>query len=839
MKNTQTIMDLMNTQQTIMEKLQSEVNDIVTSEDALEKEELKKELSVLTNSFNTLTQEQEELTKEISSLKSELKQQMYNEKLHWINRSKSRMDELFEKDVDLKVNRLTVYERKTRGHIQQVSMQIDSLDTASKAEINAKIKELDELLQKRIDDFRRFQAEYNSGFKKAKDEELQSLYDSKITDKQMEKRTRSKNIESIIGLNILNKIGIFLLVIGTVAVGRFAYTKLTDLFKTIAIFVLGCGLVVAGELIKKKLSPVFCQGILSGGIAILYVGMVMGQIYGVIGLTASFVICIGITILAYILSIRNKSQTISVFALIGGYTPLFAVFYFNDTMSLTFNNFTVISVYLSILSIFALSISFLKRWDVTRIFATSLNIAAAIYFINIEVFDVQRAVVLLLFVGISAIMMISMPVITAIRNKLGFRKLDLAYIGATGIIYSVLIYFSSDILDKNGLIPAAALLCVFAFFILMTILIKKNLQTEKKAMGIFASMSFTLALIIPIMVLESENLIFAWMAESAVLLIFGILKNNKFSEITGWIAGSFTLGSFLIIDLFFEEHLYTSSDFLIRYGLLTAIIIAVLACTVYKNTATKNISKQIYKSIAIVWTWIFALVFISNIWQINSTNLTGTFYNNELIFFALMILAGLIVPFTALRIKGMFDMYTAITAATVYSVSFILINYQNIVFEYIKDTNPLIHAFSIILPCIANIAIIAGVLDATKTLLKQTDKNIDILPLPASAASIVLITEMMLYFGLKFSNPAISIVYIVFSILWILFGFKKHYTLIRHFGLGLTLISMAKLFFIDFSGANQIWRISSYFAFGILLIAISFIYQHFNKKAETIITKEN
>jgi uncharacterized membrane protein len=95
-------------------------------------------------------------------------------------------------------------------------------------------------------------------------------------------------------------------------------------------------------------------------------------------------------------------------------------------------------------------------------------------------------------------------------------------------------------------------------------------------------------------------------------------------------------------------------------------------------------------------------------------------------------------------------------------------------------------------------------------------------------------------YNLEFSNAIISIIYVVTALAWIIFGFARKYAFIRRFGLGLSILAVIKLFIIDLSGLNEGYRIFSYFALGITLVAISFVYQYFNKRLEmTSFDKEN
>ena len=89
---------------------------------------------------------------------------------------------------------------------------------------------------------------------------------------------------------------------------------------------------------------------------------------------------------------------------------------------------------------------------------------------------------------------------------------------------------------------------------------------------------------------------------------------------------------------------------------------------------------------------------------------------------------------------------------------------------------------------------------------------------------------------MSFSSAAISVIYVLTALAWIVYGFMRRFAFIRRFGLVLAIFAVVKLFLIDLSGLTQGYRIISYFALGITLIAISFVYQFFSKRLEL---KEN
>jgi len=106
---------------------------------------------------------------------------------------------------------------------------------------------------------------------KAREEIMQRQ--EQVTEQEIKARAKQNNIESIIGLNIINKVGIFLLIVGVITAAQFTYFRLPDTLKSVFTFAVGVVLLIAGEILNRKKPNVFSLGITSGGIAILYVAL--------------------------------------------------------------------------------------------------------------------------------------------------------------------------------------------------------------------------------------------------------------------------------------------------------------------------------------------------------------------------------------------------------------------------------------------------------------------------------------------------------------------------------------------------------------------------------------
>lgn len=117
----------------------------------------------------------------------------------------------------------------------------------------------------------------------------------------------------------------------------------------------------------------------------------------------------------------------------------------------------------------------------------------------------------------------------------------------------------------------------------------------------------------------------------------------------------------------------------------------------------------------------------------------------------------------------------------------------------------------------------------------KSNKTSDLFYLTSLTFAILGVIPLFLinHFNLSNMNFIISSIFIVLSFVYIMYGFNKHFVLIRRFGLFLSMFSTAKLFIFDLMFLNTLGRIVAYLSFGITLIAISYIYQRLKTKTES------
>jgi hypothetical protein len=130
--------------------------------------------------------------------------------------------------------------------------------------------------------------------------------------------------------------------------------------------------------------------------------------------------------------------------------------------------------------------------------------------------------------------------------------------------------------------------------------------------------------------------------------------------------------------------------------------------------------------------------------------------------------------------------------------------------------------------------------DLVKLIVMERKLLIEWYPLIVSAYFVIILTQHLIFqYNLSFASAWISIIYVLTALAWIIFGFAKRYSLIRKCGLGLALLAVVKLFIIDLASLTEGYRIISYFVLGITLVAISYVYQYFNKRLSLLMEVED
>ena len=826
MGTTGNLKDIISRQKEALMQLEAECHAIENSDTERENAELKAGLEKLRTDYEKARSNISALADENAGLKNALYEQIYNEKIKIVNTTAQKLDIYFKSNIEGEQNRLTVLENGVKSRIDDITETLRRYNIHTKDEIYARLDELTALLNEKVTIARTNAAHMHGAFSEAEKEELEALKRDQVTDEQVRSVAKKNNFERFVGLNLLNAIGIFLIIIGVITAARYSYVQLPHMLKGIMMFLFGAVMLVTGELMNKNKPNIFSLGITAGGVGVLYVALATSY-FGlkILAMYPAIAVCILITAVAFVLSNRYNSQIIMSFALIGGYLPMFSI---GSVVAIIYGAM----IYFAALNLLALMVSFSKKWHVPSYIGLILNIFGTVYICCNFGYDptfIEKTIVIL-YVLFAFLIYTLIPIVSTYRTKAKFRKSDVVLLAINTFFSSLIMYgvfYMFELEDFNGALAIAFSL----IYLFLGKLIEKKFTDEErntKVMFYLTGLAFVV-LIIPLQ-FGRAWLSLGWLAEGVALTTYGVLNNEKIFKRTGLIISGMCLSAFLLIDcLWIMDDLFAYKYFAMTLGSLT-----ILGTYMYKRMMAGGFIK-IYKYFALINIWFYTLYIIGKLRTMLSYR-DGGVYSIDYLIAATAIVITLLIAYVLLRIKILSDLGTKIISIILYIIGILELFTINAVGSPINHSSSaplgIMLVGTLILVVVGLISVLA-VRDLMKLIVTGRKLSIEWYPLIISGYFVLILTQNLItQYNLPFSSAGISIIYVLTALAWIVYGFLRRYSFIRRFGLGLAILAVIKLFLLDFSRLTQGYQIVSYFALGVTLVAISFVYQYFSKRLE-------
>ncbi len=810
--------------------LEKEISSIEATDLLGENQKLEAEISQLKEFFNREKADNQRLSEENKNLRNAVYEQLYNEKIQILNSTNKKLEVYFKSNIEGELNRLTYFEMTEKKRIDEMAGILQANRVNLQDEIYPRIYELRKLLEERVRAAREEILRNSKALNESRAAGFQKLQQERLTEEEIKGRIKQNNIESFIGLNIINKLGIFLLIIGIIAASQFTYFRLPDILKCIFTFVIGLVMLMAGEFFNRRKTNIFSIGLTSGGIAILYVGLALSYFnFNLLSMFPALGLTVLVTAGAFVLSQRYGSQTISCFAIIGGYLPILSI---EGDKNIVYGAM----VYFVLLNLLALVISVNKRWLVTAYMGFWLNVIGSIYILAI-MFGGRTGntgfsaddLISIAYIVLAFIIYTLIPVAGAYRYKLNFRTSDIVLLAKNTVISSILLYtvfYITGLEDFTGALAVA----FAAVYIAMGRFTESFMEEERKARALFYITGLTfVALIIPFQ-FDKTWFSLGWLIEGTALLTYGTIRNVKGFKRAGTVITFLCLAAFILFDI----PNYHSSLFVYKYLAVTAGSIVILSALLYKNEISAG-STKVYKYITLINIWFFSLYLLGvELKDYLYEPLLGSGFSLDYLINAAMILAGFIIAYLIPKINIIKDKVTEVISSVLYLIgvaSLFILSFFSPVAGFLSNASRGTCILGTVEIAVISLLSLLAVREFIMKLVAKRKIGIELYPLIISLYFIVILTQnLIMQFNLGFNNALISVVYLVTALSWIIFGFIKKYVLIRRFGLGFCIMAVAKLFVIDLSFLTQGYRIVSYFIFGLTLLAISFVYQYFSRK---------
>lgn len=823
------LIEIAGRQRDLLAELEREVRTFDEPALAKEKKRLETELGRLSAELLELKRKQSVLREENERLKNRLYDQTYNEKVTILNNTTEKMNIYFHSGMAGEENALKRLEASVRARTEELKTLLENERIESQDDICKKLEEAAALLEERR--VKLWHKQQTGPFSPDEQEKLLHLKQERITDEQMNQLAKKNNIESLVGLSILNKLGIFLILIGIIAASRYTYVRLPDLLRGIMMFILGGGMLMSGELMNRKKANVFSLGITAGGVAALYIALSVSY-FGleIVTMYAALILCVLITATAFLLSTRYNSQTILSFALIGGYLPIFSIG--GSTIVLY-----AAVVYFVALNLLALLISFERKWPMAAFIGLFLNMGGTIclcvfFIIGNSPLDKVLSIGYVIF---AFLVYTLIPILGTYREKKRFKIQDIVLIAINTLFSSMMMYllfFVFGLGDYDGVLTI--------FFSLIYLLMGRLTQTkfvkEKNMTGLFYLTGFVFAVLTIPLQLGITWLSMGWLIEGTALLIYGILNREKVFKLAGLIISGLCVVSFLIVDGFGVGIPLFTEYFSYKYFAITFGSIAVLGALIYKDEVNTR-PESLYKNVVIVHFWMYMQFVIHDLLSnYLAQHMAGSVFNRSFLTQALSVICSLLLAYSIKRVKLLADVGVEVISIVFYVeglFSSLALNTNHTLIS--GDITATIGTFLIgaVLLLLIFLISMAALNDLVRHFVVKERLSIAFYPLVLSAYFVVALTQILIFqYHLSFSSAVISIIYVITAFTFIVLGFMRRYSFLRRFGLGLAILAVVKLFLVDLYSLTQGYKIVSYFVLGVLLLAISFVYQYFSKRLD-------
>ena len=682
--------------------------------------------------------------------------------------------------------------------------------------------------------------------------EIDKLGASPVEDAALSAVRRYFAWETFLGLKIISAAGALLLLLGVFTFGRFLYTNMGPALQWAVIFIFGMALMAAGEAFyRKKWRGGFALALTAGGSGILFLSAALGHMtLGVLPMWAALAICACVSLLAFAASLRYDAQLVAVFALLGGYLPAIA---------LTRPIAVFAAIYFSVLCLLALSIATRKSWRTAR----SIGLGAALI-AALAVMEVSRgsgsglgtAAVVGASIAISFLSYIIIPVFGAWFTKTRIKAADVALLTCNVFFHFLLgLYWGNEyapsIISLWGEHTETISALVAAFFAVCCIVMALSVERRKHSgvpqsetgslRALFFITSVTFTALVVLFALDSVWLSVGWLVQSVGLSLYGIFKNRRRFRVSGLVIGCLCLFVFLFVDV----TNYRDPLFVWQYLSVTLAAAVVSTAALIRKPERPYIGVwlDVFRGAAVFNLWVFMVYALHDPLM---PSLVRIFGGSAEVFATLLSIAlGFALAFFVPRIRLAYNYgfrYAAIAIGIVSTVALILYNAgAQGLYSVGTDASGAALASAIaagILSITAfalyiavNIVAVMWLNDLLRFLSGARRFPVELQPLIVSAFAMLLAAQnLVVQLSLRASSLTLTLLFALTALCWVVFGFVKRNSVTRISGLSMAIFSVVKLFVLDLHGLETTLRIVSYFTGGIVLLAISFIYQWFSKR---------
>ncbi len=691
-------------------------------------------------------------------------------------------------------------------------------------------------------------------------------------------KENNPDLEKFVGENLINKIGILILVLGISFFVKYAIDK--DWINEparVGIGILAGSLVMAIAHKLKKNFAAFSSVLVAGAISIFYFTIAIAfHEYQLFSQSVAFAIMVVITAFSVLVSVSYNRQELAVLSLIGGFVVPFMV-------STGSGNYIVLFSYIAVLNVGILAISYFKKWKIVTILAFIFTSVLFASWYTTELYDNKLPHLgALLFATLFYFIFSIVVVLNNLRNKGVFSVIEYMILVANTFLFFGL---GLGIIHNWGINFKGMFTLLLALYNLVyAIILYRKFGLDKNAIYLLIGLVLTfVTLTIPIQ-FEGNQITLFWAAEA--VLLFWLSQKSK---INSFKIGAIIVQFLTILSLFLDWEKYSHPEkplsILINPLFIAGFFVSIsLGLSYYLFKKEKENSQifsftfdvNFYKKILLValiaityFTGILETIYQSNQYFSNEHTALSFSVTYHFVFVALLLF--LVQKFKNNAFRNILVGIISFSILLYIGVFYSLPN-KEIITNFVQNSSnkQAFYLHYIVLACLIYFGYQLYKIATSKP--KLSLLNLKVAPwLFVFAIVYILSNEIMthsLHFSqdivnktelaksfpktnsddfyanyekenfvdLKFDNIKRQIIKIGYPILWGIFSFvfliigiKQQWKNLRIIALSLLGLTIVKLFVYDINNVSETGKIIAFILLGVLILIISFVYQKIKK----------
>lgn len=657
---------------------------------------------------------------------------------------------------------------------------------------------------------------------------------------------KKRDIEKFVGENLLNKIGIGVLVLGIAYFVKFAIDKnwIGEVGR-VAIGILSGGLLTFLAHKIRKTYKAFSSVLVGGALAVFYYTISIAfHDYQLFSQPVAFSLMVVITAFSVLLSVSYDKKELAILALIGAFsTPLM--------LSTGAGDYRILFSYLAIVNVGMLVLAYFKKWNVVNILSLSFTIILyGGWFVAKVVGGInppyQGA---LIFAALFYVIFFFMHVVNNVKEKRKFKGYEFGLLlGTTGLFYGV----GMSIFNMSGNTNLQGLFTVVlgVFNLLFAYPLYKRNSVDRSLVFLLVGMVLTFVSLAAPVQLSGNYITLFWATEMVLLLWLAQKSGIAFMKFSSLAIFGLTLGS-LFMDW---GQIYGGYGellpLIINKGFITnafsIIGVAAYIKLLNKETGDKmvmGISVNAVKTIAQI-TFAGLIYFAGALelgYQLNARIGNDSLTTLSVLAYSFVYLLGL--SLYAKRTEDLtLQKYLGLTQLVAIS-SYPLFNLfeqqlrNQVLYGHIEGLALMVNYINLGLIVLMGVQFVRNIkstygfnsITGRAALWGMSFLGLVILSMHLNHQTVTLFYDAQLE-NMSFINK--QTIKIGYPILWgvssfmlMLVGMKYKFRTLRIVSLSIFGLLLLKLFMFDIKGASEAGKIVAFILLGVLLLVISFMYQ--------------